>query len=172
MFLQTEHSAVQSVLKHHCGYNREVLLCGCPFCCTCGWNDPDLGAPGGDRMSPPGSPSHGCPEGCSFHLDRAARVCPHTPASLARHYLQWTALGHPGLFAGRGPNHKEGLPLLIWFRVFTQMSLPPGSPPWQAADHVPSCAPLCSSRVCSVWLQVSPLSGAEFPENRTITFPS
>ena len=56
MFLRTEHSAFQSVLKHHCGYNREVLLCGCPFCCTCGWNDPDLGAPGGDRMSPPGSP--------------------------------------------------------------------------------------------------------------------
>lgn len=32
MFLQIEHSAFQSVLEHHCGYNScEVLLCNAPF---------------------------------------------------------------------------------------------------------------------------------------------
>lgn len=32
MILQIEHSAFQSVLKHHCGYNScEVLLCNGPF---------------------------------------------------------------------------------------------------------------------------------------------
>ena len=177
MFLQIGHSAFQSVLKHHCGYNSEVLLCNCPFCCMCGWNDPDLGAPGGDRLSPPGSPSHGCPERCSFLLK-----CLHLrgPAGSA----------HTLPRAWQGTTSSELHSVTLVCLLCGALTVRKASLSWSSFKSSLKChflqealhdrlqitfppAPLSAlPGVCSVWLQDSPLSGAEFPENRTITFPS